>query len=241
VIANWPQPKTVTQVRSFLGLAGFYRHFVKDFGSMATPLNDLTKKNVPFVLGYTQQEAFMVLRDKLTHALLLQLPNFSKTFELECDASEIGLGGVLLQEGKPIAYFSEKLSGPSLKYSTYDKELYGRVRTLETWQHYLWPKEFVIHSDHESLKHIHSQAKLNGRYAKWVEFIESFPYVIKHQRVNIMLLLMLCHAVILCYLNLTSFFVLETIKEQYLHDAEFKDVLQNCRDCNTPLSVTLIK
>ena len=98
------------------------------------------------------------------------------------DASGIGLGGVLLQDGKPVAYFSEKLSGPSLSYSTYDKELYALVQTLETWQHYLWPKEFVIHSDHESLKHIKSQAKLNRRHAKWVEFIETFHYVIKHKK-----------------------------------------------------------
>ena len=88
----------------------------------------------------------------------------------------------MLQEGKPVAYFSEKLSGPSLNYSTYDKELFALVRALETWQHYLWPKEFVIHSDHESLKHIRSQAKLNRRHAKWVEFVESFSYVIKHKK-----------------------------------------------------------
>ena len=69
-----------------------------------------------------------------------------------------------------------------MNYSTYDKELYALVRTLETWQHYLWPKEFVIHSDHESLKHIRSQTNLNCRHAKWVEFIESFPYVIKHKK-----------------------------------------------------------
>jgi hypothetical protein len=107
-----------------------------------------------------------MLKDKLTHATLLQLPDFSKTFELECDASGIGLGGVLPQETKPFAYFSEKLSGHVLNYSTYDKELYALVRWLETWQHYLWPKEIVIHSDHESLKHICSQGKLNRRHAK---------------------------------------------------------------------------
>jgi hypothetical protein len=101
---------------------------------------------------------------------------------LECDASGIGLGGVLLQEGKPVAYFSEKLNGPSLNYSTYDKELYALVQTLETWKHYLWPKEFVIHSDHESLKHLRRQTNLNHKHAKWVEFIESFPYVIKHKK-----------------------------------------------------------
>ncbi|KAK1608008.1 hypothetical protein QYE76_031681 [Lolium multiflorum] len=95
-IENWPQPKTVTQVRSFLGLAGFYRRFVKDFGSIAAPLNELTKKDVPFVWGDAQQDAFMILKDKLTHAPLLQLPDFNKTFELECDASGIGLGDMFV-------------------------------------------------------------------------------------------------------------------------------------------------
>jgi hypothetical protein len=92
------------------------------------------------------------------------------------------LGGVLLQERKPVAYFSEKLSGHVLNYSTYGKELYALVRCLETWQYYLWPKELVIHSDHESLKHIRSQGKQNRRHAKWVEFIESFPYFVKHKK-----------------------------------------------------------
>jgi hypothetical protein len=141
-------------VRSFLGLAGFYRRFVKNFSTIVAPLNELTKKEVPFPWGTRKENTFDMLKDKLTHAPLLQLPNFNKTFELECDASEIRLDGVLLQERKPVAYFSEKLSGPVLTYSTYDKKLYALVRCLETWQHYLYPKEFVIHSDHESLKHI---------------------------------------------------------------------------------------
>ena len=87
-----------------------------------------------------------------------------------------------MQEGKHVAYFSEKLNGHVPNYSTYDKELYALVCTLETWQHYLWPKEFVIHSYHEPLKHIRTQNKLNHRHAKWVEFTESFPYVIKHKK-----------------------------------------------------------
>jgi hypothetical protein len=130
-IQGWPVPKTITQVRSFLGLAGFYRRFVKDFSTIAVPLTVLTKKGVPFSWGTTQENAFTMLKDKLTHAPLLQLSDFNKTFEVECDASGIGLGGVLLQDGKPVAYFNEKLSGPVLNYSTYDKELYALVRTLE--------------------------------------------------------------------------------------------------------------
>jgi hypothetical protein len=91
------------------------------------------KKGVLFRWGAAQDQAFHTLIDKLTRAPLLQLPDFSKTFELKCDASGIGIGGILLQEGKHITYFSKKLSGPSLNYSTYDKELNVLVRVLETW------------------------------------------------------------------------------------------------------------
>jgi hypothetical protein len=181
-IKSWPIPTTLTQLQSFLGLAGFYWCFVRDFSTIAAPLNDLMKKGVPFYWGAAQKHSFNTLIDKLIHAPLLQLPDFGKTFELECDASEIGIGGLLLQEGKPIAYFSEKLSGPSLNYSMYDKELYALVHILETWQQYLWLNEFVIHSNHESLKHIRGQAKLNKCHAKWVEFIETFLHHYAQER-----------------------------------------------------------
>ena len=100
------------------------------------------------------------LKEKLTKAPILALPDFSKTFELECDASGVGVGAVLLQGGHPIAYFSEKLHGATLNYPTYDKELYALIRTLQTWEHYLISKEFVIHSDHQSLQYIRGQSKL---------------------------------------------------------------------------------
>jgi hypothetical protein len=112
------------------------------------------KKSVGFKWNDKQDEAFNLLKDKLLSAPVLALPNFTRAFEVECDASSIGIGAVLMQDKRPIAYFSEKLNGAALNYPTYDKELYALVRTLEMWQHYMWPKEFVIHSDHESLKHL---------------------------------------------------------------------------------------
>jgi hypothetical protein len=111
-IKSWPIPVTLTQLQSFLGLVRFYRCFMRNFSTIAAPLNDLMKKGVPFYWGAAQEHSFNTLIDKLTHAPLLQLPIFGKTFEFECDASGIGIGGLLLQEGKPIAYISEKLSGP---------------------------------------------------------------------------------------------------------------------------------
>ena len=131
----------VSQVQSFHGLAGFYRYFVKDFSTISSPLNDLTKKSVEFVWGVAQDIACDELKKRLISAPLLVLPDFNKQFEIECDASGIGIGGALLQEGKPIAYFSKKLNGAQLNYPVYDKELYALVRVLEVWQHYLWPKE----------------------------------------------------------------------------------------------------
>jgi hypothetical protein len=110
-------------VRSFLGLAGFYQRFVRDFSNIAAPLHKLTKKGVSFHWGLAQDQAFDTLKARLTSARLLQLPDFGKTFELECDASGVGIGGLLMQGGKPVAYFSEKLNGPTLNYSTYDKEI----------------------------------------------------------------------------------------------------------------------
>ena len=165
----------------------------------------------------------------MTNASLLALPNFAKTFEIECDASGVGIGAVLMQEGRPIAYFSEKLSGAALKYPTYDKELYALVRTLETWQHYLWPKEFVIHTDHESLKHLKGQHKLNRRHARWVEFIETFPYVIRYKqgKDNIVADALSRRYMLISTLD-AKILGFEHIKELYALDADFGEDYACC-------------
>ena len=228
-IRDWPTPKNVNEVRSFHGLASFYRRFVKDFSTIVAPLNELVKKGVSFKWGNAQEHAFSTLKGKLTNSPVLVLPDFSKVFEVECDASGIGIGAVLMQDSKPIAYFSEKLNGAALNYSTYDKELYALKRTLENWQHYLWPREFVIHSDHESLKFLKSQGKLNRRHARWLEFIETFPYVIKHKqgKENVVAdalsrrysLITSMHAKILGF---------EMLKSMYENDIDFSDIWKLC-------------
>ncbi|XP_074303003.1 uncharacterized protein LOC141637418 [Silene latifolia] len=179
-IQAWPVPKSTTEVRSFHGLASFYRRCIQGFSSIVAPITELTKKG-EFVWTNSAQKAFEEVKRKLCSGPVLALPDFNKLFEVECDASGVGIGAVLLQEKRPIAYFSEKLNGARLNYSTYDKEFYAIVRALDHWSHYLRPKPFILHSDHEALKHIHGQQKLNQRHAKWVEFLQSFTFSSKYK------------------------------------------------------------
>nr|XP_025625248.1 uncharacterized protein LOC112717433 [Arachis hypogaea] len=120
-------------------------------------------------------------QERISTAPVLALPNFDSMFEVDCDASNVGIGAVLSQEGRPIAFFNEKINDAKMKYSTYDKEFYTIVRALSHWSHYLLPKEFILSTDHESLKHINSQQKLNRRHATWSEFRQSFPILLKHK------------------------------------------------------------
>jgi len=127
------------------------------------------------------QSTFEEVKLKLTQAPMLALPCFDKVFKVEYDASGVGVGGVLTQEGKPLAFSSEKLCDSRRKYSTYDKQFYAIVRCLKHWSHYLVATEFVLHSDHEALKYIQGQHKLNSRHDKWVKYLQSFHFLIKHK------------------------------------------------------------
>ena len=124
-IRDWPTPKSVSEVRSFHGLASFYRRFVKDFSTLPAPLNEVFKKSVGFKWGEEQELTFVLLKEKLCSAPVLALSDFTK-------ASGIRIAVVLMQDRRPIAYFIEKLSGVTLNYPTYKKELYALVRSFET-------------------------------------------------------------------------------------------------------------
>ena len=143
----------------------------------------------------------------------------------------MGIGGVLTQEGRPVAYFSEKLNGVQLNYLVYDKELYALVRALETWQHYLWPKEFIIHSDHEALKYLKGQVNLNRRHAKWVEFIESFSYIVKYKKgkENVVADALSRKSVLLNRLDV-QVPGLESLRDLYANDHDFVSPYAHCKD-----------
>ncbi|GJS42727.1 RNA-directed DNA polymerase, partial [Tanacetum coccineum] len=179
-IRDWPVPRSIQQVRSFHGLASFYRRFVKNFSTLVAPMTEITKLK-QFAWTLQAQAAFEELKKQLSSTPVLALPCFDEVFEVECDASGVGIGAVLSQLGRPIAYFSEKLNETKQRYSTYDKEFYAIVRALDQWQHYLISKEFILHSDHEALKYIQGQHKLRSRHAKWVEYLQAFNFTIQHK------------------------------------------------------------
>jgi hypothetical protein len=126
------------------------------------------------------EKSFNLLKKKITEQPILVLPDFSKTFQVRCDASGFAIGVVLSQDDRPIAYFSEKLNEAKIKYSTYDKEFYVVIQALKKWRHYLVPKEFFLYNDNRSLQFVTRQEKLNQKHAKWVEFMQNFTFVIKH-------------------------------------------------------------
>ena len=165
----------------------------------------------------------------MTNAPVLALPDFTKPFELECDASGIGIGAVLMQGKKPIAYFSEKLNGAALNYSTYDRELYALVRALQTWQHYLRPQEFIIHTDHESLKHLKSQQTLSKRHARWVSFVDTFPYSIQYKKgkENVVADALSRRYVLLTLLE-SKVMGFSFIKDLYASDNDFAEIFVKC-------------
>jgi len=166
----------------------------------------------------------------LTSAPILALPDLYKPFEIECDASGVGIGVVFLQTGHPIVYFSEKLHGATLNYPTYDKELYALVRALQTWEHYLVSQEFIIHSDHESLKYLKGQHKLNKRHAKWMEFSEQFQYVIKYKkgRTNIVADALSMRHVLFSKLR-AHILGFDNITELYNQDPKFSSIFAKCQ------------
>lgn len=136
-VQRWPQPKTVKEVRSFLGLASYYRKFVKNFGVMSKPLINLLKKGEIFNWTEVQEECFQALKKSLSSTPFLASPNFSKPFIIETNASDKGIGAVLQQNGHPIAYISKALGPKNQVLSTYEKESLAILMAVDHWRSYL--------------------------------------------------------------------------------------------------------
>lgn len=183
VVNKWPKPTCIKDVRSFLGLANYFRKFIQGFSTLAAPLTRLTKKeflSLPFEDSWDDpcQQAFEGIKRALTKAPTLQLPDFTKPFEVIADASIVGLGAVLLQDGHPVAYTSRRLIPAEINYTTTEQELLAVVHALTTWRCYLEgaSHDFTIVSDHHPLVHLQTQPELSRRQARWVESLQRFNW-----------------------------------------------------------------
>ncbi|WVZ94009.1 hypothetical protein U9M48_039953 [Paspalum notatum var. saurae] len=179
-VLNWKQPKTVTEIRSFLGLVGYYRRFIKDFSKTAKPMTSLTKKNAKYLWSPNCEEAFQSLNRSLTTAPVLAQPDVTKPFDVYCDASGNRLGCVLMQEGRVVAYASRQLKKHEANYPTHDLELAVVVHALKIWRHSLLGNTCHIYTDHKSLKYILTQPELNMRQRRWLELIKDYDLKIHY-------------------------------------------------------------
>ncbi|GJY44935.1 retrotransposon protein, putative, ty3-gypsy subclass [Tanacetum coccineum] len=179
-ITKWPRPTSVTEVRSFLGLAGYYRRFVEGFSRLALPLTKLMRKGEKFVWNEEREKSFEELKQRLVSSPILTLPSGSGGFQIYSDASKKGLGCVLMQHGKVIAYASRQLKPYEVNYPTHDLELAAVVFALKIWRHYLYGESCDIFTDHKSLKYIFTQRELNMRQRRWLELLKDYDTNIQY-------------------------------------------------------------
>jgi len=177
-VVNWPVPKNVSQLRSFNGLTCYFRKHVKAYAQMIAPLTHLTRTDVPWNWGADCQQAFDEIKRALTTAPVLTLPDYTDPtgFEVLCDASIHGIGSVLTQHGKPIAYESKKLSAAEVNWTTGDQEAWAVVHALKTFRPYLEGIPFLVVTDHCPLTHLKTQPSLSRRQARWMEYLARFDF-----------------------------------------------------------------
>ncbi|GJS57748.1 putative reverse transcriptase domain-containing protein [Tanacetum coccineum] len=179
-IKNWPAPTSPTEVRQFMGLAGYYRRFIEGFSLIAKPLTKLTQKNKKFEWGADEDEAFQKLKQDLCTAPILALPEGPDDFVVYCDASLKGYGAVLMQRDKVIAYASRQLKTHEENYTTHDLELGAVVFALRLWRHYLYGTKCVVYTDHQSLQYILDQKELNMRQRRWIKLLSDYDCEIRY-------------------------------------------------------------
>ena len=180
-ILEWAIPRNLTELRGFIGLCNYYRRFVKGYSWYTAPLTDLTKKGA-FSWSEGAEKSFQKMKEVMSSCPVLALPYFSKPFVLECDASGVGIGAVLMQDRHPIAFESRKLQPHERLYSIYDKEMLAIMHALAKFRQYLVGGKFIVKTDHNSLRHFLTQKELNDRQQKWVSKVQSFDFDIEYKK-----------------------------------------------------------
>jgi hypothetical protein len=187
VIRKWEIPRCVRDVRSFMGICGYYRRFVEKFADIARPLYRLTEKEVGFMWNEEAQQAFILLKERLCEAPVLAYPDISRPFILDCDASNEGLGAVLSQKNDegiehPIAYHARAFSKPEKRYCVTRRELLACVGAIHHFHHYLLGAKFTVRTDHNSLVWLCHFRELDGQLARWLETLAQYDFEIIHRK-----------------------------------------------------------
>lgn len=180
-ILDWSAPTKVTELRSFLGLANYYRKFIKGYSKKVSPLTDLLKKDKQWVWSEECQQAFEMLKQAVSTEPVLRLPDFGLPFEVHTDASDRAIGGVLVQEGHPCAFESRKLKDAEQRYTTHEKEMTAVIHCLDAWKHYLLGTKFTVVTDNVANTYFKTQKKLSPKQARWQEFLGEFNFVWVHR------------------------------------------------------------
>ena len=177
---KWPLPKSVTELRGFLGLTGYYRRFVKNYGQIARPLTDQLRKN-GFAWNEAATEAFQALKAAVSELPVLVLPDFQQEFTVETDASGVGIGAVLSQNKRPIPFLSQAFSSQGRIRSVYERELLAIVKAVTKWKHYLSSKEFVIRTNQRSLRQLLEQKSVSTIQQRWASKLSGLNYRIEYK------------------------------------------------------------
>ena len=184
-VTNWPIPTNVHELRSFLGLAGYYRRFVKDFSRIASPLTALLHKNQKYEWGADQDNAFTALKQAVSSAPILIIPDPQLPYTVVTDASGYAIGAALCQDHgnglQPCAFLSRKMNDAERNYPVHEQELLAIVHALREWRHYLLGNRITIITDHRSLQYLATQDKLSARQTRWSEFLQQFEYEIRYR------------------------------------------------------------
>jgi hypothetical protein len=179
-IQEWPVPHSARVVWGFLGLAGYYRKFVHNYGTIAAPLTALLKKD-GFEWSKAAAAAFDALKTAVSSAPILAMPDFNKPFIVECDASSHGFDVVLVQEGHSVAFFSRPVAARHLTLATYERKLIGLVQAVRNWRPYLWGRRFLIKTDHYSLKYLLDQRLATIPQHHWVGKLLGFDFTVEYK------------------------------------------------------------
>lgn len=180
-MVDWPRPTTLKKLRGFLGLTGNYRRFVQGYGMICKPLTMLLQKNA-FLWSDSTEQAFLKQKECMSSTPVLAMPNFNENFVVETNACNQGVGDVLIQKGRPLAYLSKALSPKHRALSTYEKELLAIIMAVDKWRPYLQGHHFTIKSDHQSLKFFHDQRVTTLLQKKWLSKLMGLHYDIIYKK-----------------------------------------------------------